>query len=410
MKRAKRTKETNQLLEDAVAEQAKQKALESRADDDLFQIDRTGSKNAKRRIVKAKAHESQGTTVSLVERRLIAKKMAELEKKKKNDSSSDGQNSTQAASKANALMDLWSDEGMVVPRVPSIPNRVNPEDLIDADVNNKKRRARAPLSVTHEKEIKEQNKTKKVKPAIPGQSYNPSHESHQDALAEALALTLKKQREDELKARPVVDRKELSELTKAFTSNESDSDDSDNSDNDDDEDDDDDDSDGSGDDDDDDDGVDANGKKYSKLPRRAREKKTRAQRNKERTKKMRLLEQKRANMEKKMLKSLDNVPELIKRIDKEEEAKQAQKNLSKMLLQNAQDDSMLTYAEAGAVPLSDELRGSLRQVKPKGNVLVSQVAKMRETGDLMARDRRKRRAYEKPHRGERVVWIPKYKY
>ena len=382
------------------------KALESRADDDLFKIDRTGSKTAKRKIVKAKTNESEGASVSLVERRLIAKKMAELEKKK-NKGGGGGEGGGKSKPNASVLTDLWSDDGMVVPKAASVSarvSRVNTDDMVGADVNNKKKSTKAPLTLKHEKELKEKNMSKRVKPAIPGMSYNPSSDAHQDALAEALALTIRKREEDALNVK-VVDRRGLSELTKTLLTNESDDSDNDS----------DDDSEGSDDSEDDDgdgsaDGVGPDGKKRNKLPRRAREKKTQAQRNKEKAKKLKVAEQKKAQKEKNMLKVLSNIPDLIKKIDQEETKRQAQKKLRKMLLENAKDTSSLTYAESGAVPLSDELKGSLRQVTPKGSAIVSQVDKMRETGDLMSRDRRKKRAYERPHKGERVVWIPKYKY
>jgi hypothetical protein len=73
-------------------------------------------------------------------------------------------------------------------------------------------------------------------------------------------------------------------------------------------------------------------------------------------------------------------------------------------------DAGMDYEEIGAIPLSDELRGSLREVLPKGVALSQRVASMRQSGEVLATDRRTRRAHEKPHGARRLVYHAKHKY
>ena len=107
----------------------------------------------------------------------------------------------------------------------------------------------------------------------------------------------------------------------------------------------------------------------------------------------------------------------------------------------------MSYEEAALVPLTDELRGSLRKITPKGcviryvirtdsvqialffhisNIMITfilmsifnsvsyvsrdQARAMRTTGSLMSQDRRKRKTFEKPHGSKNIKWFAKYKY
>lgn len=70
----------------------------------------------------------------------------------------------------------------------------------------------------------------------------------------------------------------------------------------------------------------------------------------------------------------------------------------------------MDYEEIGAIPLSDELRGSLREILPKGVALAQRVSTMRQSGDILVSDRRTRRAHEKPHGARRLVYHAKHKY
>ena len=70
----------------------------------------------------------------------------------------------------------------------------------------------------------------------------------------------------------------------------------------------------------------------------------------------------------------------------------------------------MSYDDVSTVPLTDELKGSLRAMRPKGVASVLQKATMLAAGDLMAKDRRKRRVYEKPHGAKRIKYVARYKY
>ena len=113
--------------------------------------------------------------------------------------------------------------------------------------------------------------------------------------------------------------------------------------------------------------------------------------------------------EKKLATAINNVDKHLKTLEDEERIKESKRELKALQKQTKADPAALTYAEAGAVPLSDELRGSIRAIKPKGLLVVDKVNEMRESGELTARTR-KRRHFDNPHGARKVVWVPKYKY
>ncbi len=113
--------------------------------------------------------------------------------------------------------------------------------------------------------------------------------------------------------------------------------------------------------------------------------------------------------EKKLLAEISNVDKHLKTIVEEERIRESKKELKALQKQKKPDPAALTYAEAGAIPLSDELSGSVRTIKPKGLLVVDKVNEMRERGELTARTR-KRRHFDNPHGARKVVWVPKYKY
>ncbi len=102
----------------------------------------------------------------------------------------------------------------------------------------------------------------------------------------------------------------------------------------------------------------------------------------------------------------------MRTIEEEEQQALTRKQLKenkKKLSEEEKKLHTLTYEDAATVPLSDELTGSLRTIIPKGVAVLDHTMHMRQSGDLATRDRRKRKAYEKPHGDKNVVWIPKYK-
>jgi hypothetical protein len=239
-----------------------------------------------------------------------------------------------------------------------------------------------------------------VTPAIGGQSYNPSVEDHQDALAEALALEIKK-REEERSTKGPIDVT-LSALTQSVLVTD-DSDDDDNNNNN---------SGGGGGIDDDEDREDKEGSADSvkATKQRVPEKLSKAQRNKIKARKVAEFESAQERVEKAILKSIDDSAAILKSLDDEEKRRADAKAFRAAQRKDALEAGALTREESVLVPLSDELRGSLRTLLPKGCAVKDQARAMRSNGDLMAQDRRKRKSTEKPHGSKRIKWHAKYKY
>lgn len=326
-----------------------QAILSAKADDDLFVIDRSGSKSSKKKIAKQEVATLEGRR-SLAENRLISKiisgKIGSSRKKQLTSEKDVG----------NGLTDLWSHDDYGV------------EDVA----------------------VKQSKK--KLKVARPGQSYNPSVTDHQDVLAEALALQILKDEKD------AKSKGSLVPIQTAAVYFQDDSDDSDedkeetdyqlNS-------------------------EEANGGGCTAVVKnnfKQNVKLTKAQRNKQRTKKANKFNEDLQKQEKNLLKSIDNIPLIMKEITAIEAENEIKVTLKASRQQDNQDSTAMTFEEAGAIPLTDELKGSLRCLRPKGSNLYDQVSKMRTAGDLMDVHRRKRTAYEKPHGGKRIKWVAKYKY
>ena len=164
-KRERRIAATNLEYEEHVKSSAKEAVLAATKDEDLFVIDRTGSKNKRRQLVKnAVVVADKSKAVSKVEEHLIKKKVdslarGELTLNQKRDKVLD--------EKKVHLMDMWGDD--------------------DIAPNSKK-------TTTNGKGKGKKN----AMIAGPGFSYNPVDTAHQDTLAEALALEIK---ENERKVR-----------------------------------------------------------------------------------------------------------------------------------------------------------------------------------------------------------------
>ena len=135
-----------------------------------------------------------------------------------------------------------------------------------------------------------------------------------------------------------------------------------------------------------------------------------AQRNKLRNRKFQEFEDLKEKREKKLLRDIDRAPEVLKHIEDDvSRAKRKREIKALQKSEDAVDSTSLNYEEAKAVPLSDELHGSLRKITSKGLLINDKVNEMRNSGELIKRDK-KRKRYEAPHGPRKVVWIPKYKY
>jgi hypothetical protein len=358
-----RIQEISQDFLDYHATKQLENGLKAKENDELYTVDRTGSIGRRRKMNKIQELKDEGKyIVSKTEKKLIEK----LAKKTKTPVVDD---------KNGKLIDIWGEEG---------------NSIIVA--NRKSSRIHSVPTV---------KKSSKLVPAIPGQSYNPSSEHHQEAILKAHETTFKKEQEDiknkiihnQIHNTHIVDEVANTLIRDGndslLTNNQSDeSDDSDEDDN------------------------DNSDVKRNRLTRKQRTKLTQAQRNKARERKKMQFERNKALLAKKMMKTLNHLPSIVKELEKLEKSKKALKDEIKRKKQQTltEEQQKLSYEEAGNVPLSDELNGSLRKLKPKGSLLVGQVSKMVNSGDVLSKDRRKRKNKEKPHGAKRVVWTPKYKY
>lgn len=322
--------------------------LSAKDNNDLFVIDRSGSKSAKKKIVKQEVATLQGRT-SLAESRLISKIVSgELVSLSRKQAIRKDENSE--------LTDLWGDHYEVV---------------------------------GHEQVLKPSNK--KLKIARPGQSYNPSIDDHQDVLAEALALQILKDEKDAKTKGSIVPLQTLVVENEYSDSDEDRDDDNDNQLN----------------------NEEMTGEGLTNIVKKKFKqtvKLTKAQRNKLRARKANKFHEDLQKKEKNLLKAIDNIPKIVKEITAIESQNEINAMLRASRAQANEDNSAMTFEEAGAIPLTDELRGSLRCLRPKGSNLYDQVSKMRTAGDLMDIHRRKRTRYEKPHGSKRIKWVAKYKY
>eukprot|EP01041_Mallomonas_annulata_P003257 gene3257-6444_t len=314
--------------------------IASKPNNDMFIVDRVGSKTTKRKFVQEAVVKANGLSKSSAENVLVAKVVAgKVLATRKRFQVKDNKN------EGNNIVDIWSDND---PPIKS--NRIT--------VN------------------------KKLKVALPGLSYNPSLDDHQDVIAEAIALQIKKEEKDAKTKGPIeynpIESHNIYEIEQDESSSDED--------------------------------VDTNNDTTTAFRMKQKVKLTKAQRNKIRNRKEKEFKVLQNNINKNILKSIDTIPKIIKDITTIELQAESKAMLRKAQDESRNDTSAMTYEDAGSVPLSDELLGSLRCLRPKGNIIKDQVSKMRISKDMMDVDRRKRTKYEKPHGGKRIKWVAKYKY
>ena len=349
-------------LEVVIDHGIREKVLLSKSDEELFTIDNQGSKNARLRItkeIKEKEQLSKGEKKKL--EKAVTKKTIQLKEIEKN------------LSKSKNAYDIWgnSDEKM--------------NSRIPSSLSGKKRSIASLIK--------------------PGLSYNPAIDQHQEVLVQAVTLEQKKVDKEEknkrlaLNSLPIIPATVMNSRSVVLpthdefynVNNDDDDDDSE---------------------EDDDDEDNENDDKTTKV-KKQKSKLTTAERNRKRDNKQKLFKEAQEKKKKVLLKDLSDgvLPSLVKDIKKKEnknaELKQQKKKELLLLKQTQEQESLtkLTYDEAGQIPLSDELNGSLRQMIPKGNRVKDFVTWKVQTGEAMPKDRRKRRAYERPHGRQNVKWI-----
>ena len=164
-KRQKRISASAEEYANQISRISVSQSIQARTDSELYVLDRTGSATSRRRIAKdirLKAADKTGvqSIVSVVERKLV-KRIVDRGPKVARDVEGE-----------LALSDIWDvDESQLAP--------------IDHNIISRSRKSRS-----------ENLLSAKISVAIKGQSYNPSHNDHQDALAEALAVEIRKREMD----------------------------------------------------------------------------------------------------------------------------------------------------------------------------------------------------------------------
>lgn len=351
-RRIKRISQGAEELYAAVADASEERALQGRANELLFTLDRSGSKTAKRKLAAKKVEEATtGSGYSKGEQKLVKRALAN----QSNGTRKSARTSVKSSETIEKLEDLWGSE---------------------APVSRKKGR------------VEERNKVgMKV---LPGQSYNPSVESHQDVLAEALALEVRKEDEAAEKEKRIedldldkdADEGDAHSINSGSGGDEgddfSDSDDSD---------------------------TGAGGK------RKGTKQKTKAQRNRATRRQELTNEEVKEKVLKRLHKSIDASATILKSIETHEEktlrTKEARDEKKKVDMEARR--TALSYEEAGSVPLSDELGGSLRTIVPKTVALRERARRMKDNGELGVKRTKGKKKHDKPHGSSDLVWIPKYK-
>jgi hypothetical protein len=174
-KREKRIRETNKEYTEGRLVQAEQQELQARPNEALFTVDHTGSKAARKKQVKEQTRVDDNKSYSRVEQKLVAKIQEGSRKRSRVASKPKGKHN-------DALGDIWGTDssGTAVAQEEDFESEFK---NIATNQGNSKKKARIPQSSSS-------GKTSLLK-VLPGQSYNPSVNAHQDALAEALALELR---------------------------------------------------------------------------------------------------------------------------------------------------------------------------------------------------------------------------
>ena len=321
-------------------------SLKLRSDEELFVIDKIGSKSKRRKINSEEFGQtnSKPLIVSKVERILIKKTLNNRKQIFTPDDTSQPSN--------GAISDIWEN---------------------DDEIGNG---SKGKIS---------KNKKEKIQIDLlvhPGQSYNPSILDHQDILAEAVALEIKK-KEADLK-NISIETVTINRDIETYSVNDEEASDDDNS--------------------------------TTKIRRSKKEKLTRAQRNKIRGKKEKNFKLQKEEVEKSILHSIDVLPQILTTIDQKDgkiEQQRKMRQVQKKLKEQKEKTAVyMTYQEAASVPLTDELTGSVRTLRPKGMILRDTAHKMKTlgiVGESLSDKRMRKRKGDKPHSERNIKWHAKYK-
>eukprot|EP01038_Epipyxis_sp_PR26KG_P004995 gene4995-6980_t len=347
--RKRRIAELSAELDESNLTRAQSNLYSSKPDDSLFLLDRSGTKLSKKLSKRINDQQNNDFQSSKNEKVLIDK----IIKKTLNKSQET------EIKPHNELKDLWTDQ------------ETNTKQSINELQTFPKSKNRPNY---------QQFSSKKQKIIRPGQSYNPLPNQHQDLLAEAVAL--------EIQAKAKKDKINEDYLYLSVLNNSEGSDnDSNNS-------------------------VDENSTNENKRKSRLKKKLTKAERNKIRNRNINEYNDLKLKEQSEILKSIDELPVILRQITEEEQIVENKRLLTeqqKLKREEYIKQNPLSYEDIPSVPLSDELNGSLRTIIPKGVPVSQRVLDLKNAGQVMAKDRRKRRAHEKPHGPKRLIWHSRYK-
>jgi hypothetical protein len=355
----RRIKETNALYNEATVDKVIDEVIDTRMDtDELFILDRTGSKSVRKRQIKQdNAIERDGVlALSKTEKHLVEKRLKAIH----NDTSSKKKNSNTG----NEMVDLWGDD-----------------DGLDGMTSRTKPK-KNPHPSNH-------NKKKALKVSSQGFSYNPTMESHQDVIATAVALEVKKREQK------VSDFDKITSIQDTIRKSVENGYNSDHDS-------------GQEEEEEEDEDEENENQEEALKPLKQPERMTRAERNKKKERKLKELELKRAQNQKKKGKEMNGVPVLIKGLNKLENIQKQKRELKKLQeeAKKEEEENALTYAEAGNVPLTDELHGSLRKIIAKGSAIKDLSTNFGTAGKISMKKKVKRGA----HRAKNIKWVAKHKY
>lgn len=347
-----------EFAENAARSQEISALAESRT---LFSIDRAGSQAKRRKVEEELIPKKRGTFISKTELRLIQRT---LDKSRKQYGSNIVEQRTTNSSANLALSDLWAESDEFLRKQPKLHH-------------------------------------KSIKLPLPGQSYHPTAKDHQDVIAQAVAIEMKKEAEKADSSVPAIEdsaggagninhdlkQQRLREITAVILGDQPEIEfDEDNEDED----------------------LEYNGALRKNRKQRVL---TKAERNKRRERKHAQHIASQQEQRKQQLKDLNRLGRLQEEIDAEEAESNFKQQLKEAELAQAAANTNpeLPVHDVNAIALSDELHGSLRQMIPKGTAVSERLQSMISAGEAAAPFSRKRRAYEKPHAAKRIKWFAKYK-
>ncbi|TMW63312.1 hypothetical protein Poli38472_002253 [Pythium oligandrum] len=348
-----RVKEVGAEVEASIRQDAEEQKLQFVASDELFQIDTKGGRLTKKQKLQhkdpvVKSHKFVAEKANKFEVEAVKKLQRQQNETKV------AKRTAKAASSAGML---WGSDGTAVD-----DNKAKQlDEYVAPAVVKKVAQLKRVASTKH--------KVKKVEVPVPGQSYNPDFETHQDVLAAAVAQELERQAKMKEQLKPLAAG--LSEETKQYINSDSDDDDEN----------------------DDDDDTDVAG-----LKKKQREKLTQSQRNKRARHKQMEMEHKAKRGEKALVKQINTASHILQKIIKDEKQSEKKQELKKVMAEQKLEEEplvkvsgkMMKIERPTPVSLTDELTGSLRTLRPKGNPLLDRFDSLHKRNMIEVNNKRAR--------------------